>query len=1106
MNLCAACGADNRAGRKFCGRCGAPLAIGCPTCGTTNEPDELFCGECGTALAFPAPSSPSPEAVSVSGEKKQITVLFADVAGSMDLQEQLDAEVWANIMGRFVGILAEGVRKFGGTVDKFTGDGIMALFGAPVAQEDHARRACHAAWHLTKAIGDYSEELRREQGVELHARLGLNSGEVVVGRVGDDLTLDPTALGHTVGLAQRMETMAEPGRAYLTEHTARLVEGSFHLTDLGPTPIKGSREPVGVFALEGPAPSPPILRSDQALGAAPLVGRERELAVLEEALAAATEGQAQVVGVVGEAGVGKSRLCKEFARSGVARGITVRHTTGLSHGRDVPLLPILALLRDYFSITETDNLVRAGEKVAARILDLDPGLGQDLPLLLDFLEVPDPHQPVLTLAPEVRMRRIFETLRRLAARRSERETLVLIFQDLQWFDPQSEAFLGRLIESFPGSRTLVVTNFRPEFSASWMRHSYYRQLPLGPLRDEAVGEFLSRLLGVDASLAPLVSCVVERTGGNPFFVEELVRAFVEDGTLTGRPGSYRLARPVHEVKVPPTVQAVLAARIDRLPSTQKSVLETAAVIGRTFSAAVLANITGLPEEALDDEVAALCSAELIQQAGADSHPEYSFWHPLTQEVAYSTLLAERRSGLHAAAARAIADIGPARADERAALVASHFERAGDALETARWNARAAAWALRTDLTEAVRRWRATVALLDKVADTEDALRLGVGARGRLLQLGARTGLGAEEATRLYAEGKALAERLGDPALAAAITRFSASVLLVAGRFGAARGRYLEAARLGDETGDRELRASVWLAPAFACIHSGAIPLGISAAERARDLCQGDPECGIVHLGYSPLLRSRAYRAELLAVGGRLEEAEAEAGDTLAWARDRSDVEGVAWLLTTLVRLNDRRGTADEDGVVWAMEAIRITEETGNLLFQMIARTALATAHLAVGRFNGAIRITDETLKEIRGPRNPRYEEANALTLLARAHLGDGHVDVARRLTDDAVQVAHRQEAKVLECLALLTRAQVIRAAGRTAADPSSDLDAALGLVHETGALTYEPFIHEELGRLHGDEDEVREALRLFSAIGATGHARRLEVELAASSPRGGRGS
>jgi class 3 adenylate cyclase len=1096
---CRACAHENREGRRFCAECGRPLpSLLCPSCGAANEVDEKFCGDCGASLTPISTRAPSsPEAVPVSGEKKHITVLFADVAGSMDLQEQLDAEVWAAIMGRFVSILAEGVRKFGGTVDKFTGDGIMALFGAPVAQEDHARRACHAAWQLTKAIGEYSEELHREQGVELHVRLGLNSGEVVVGRVGDDVTLDPTALGHTVGLAQRMEAMAEPGTAYLTEHTARLVEGWFGLMDLGPRAVKGARDPLLVYVL-GPPLVAPVRRT---LGAARLVGRDPEVTVLEDALSLAMEGHAQVVGVVGEAGVGKSRLCDEFGQRVSARGITVRRAAGVSHGKDVPLLPILSFQRDYFGISEADSPEEARAKIAERLLSLDAALEDALPLMFDFLEVPDPSRPVPPMAPEVRMRRISDTVRRMSARRGERETVLLIFEDLHWFDPQSEAFLERLIESYPGSPTLVVTNFRPEFSAPWMRHSYYRQLPLAPLRETAVADLLGGWLGMDLSLAPLLGFVQERTGGNPFFVEEVIRAFVEDGTLVGDPGNYRLTRPLREVAVPASVQAVLAARIDRLTPEHKAVLQTASVIGRAFDRAVLAEVSESTGDALDDPLSALCAAEMLQQTGPDAGVEYRFWHPLTQEVAYGSLLAQRRVHLHAAAAHAIIDIGPERADERAALVAWHFERAGHALETARWNARAATWAIRTDLTEAVRRWRATVSLLDKVPQTEDALRLAIEARARLLQLGARIGLPEEEAARLYSEGQRLADRLGDQALLAALTRFSASVDALAGHLGAARDRYFEAARLADDTQDAEFQASVWYSPAFACIQAGPIGAGIAAAERARDLCNGDLDFGAAHLGYSPLLRSRAHRAELLALGGRLEEARTEALDTVALARQRADVEAVAWILTTLVRITDRTGTADPDALVWASEADRITEDTGNVVFHAIATTAVALAHLVAGHFDDAAEIIEGALSEIREPGKPRYDEASALSVLARAHLGRGKIDIAWDIANKAVEVARRQRADVAECLARLTRARVARYAGRRETAVSVDLEAALALVGQTGASTYEPFIREQFGRLREDEDELRKALNLYRRIGATGHAHRLESELSARATR-----
>ncbi len=668
------------------------------------------------------------------GERKQVTVLFADVKGSMDLAEALDPEDWAAVMNQLFQILSEGVQRFGGTVDKFTGDGVMAIFGAPVSQEDHARRACHAALHLRQATAAYGDQLREGRHLDLHIRLGLNSGEVVIGGIGDEGRMNYTALGHTVGLAQRMEALADPGQVFLSDHTARLVVEHFSLRELGLLDVKGVREPVRAFALEG------TRRRAGTAGSAALVGRAEELGALEVALERTQEGQGQVVGVVGEAGVGKSRLCEEFAQSAAARGITVRRAAGVSHARDVPLLPILEFMRDYFGITDSDSRSDAQAKIAARLLDLDTTLEDALPVLFDFLEVPDERRPAPRLSPEARMQRIFGLLRRVTQRRSDRETLVLLFDDLQWFDPQSKAFLERLIPSFPGTRTLVLTNFRPEFSPPWAAHSYYRQLALQPLEPDAVARLLEGLLGRDASLAPLSELIAEKTGGYPFFVEEVVRSLVEDGTLAGEPGAYRLTRPVEVLGVPATVQATLSARIDRLAEVDKALLQTAAVIGRDFTEPVVRMVSGLTETELAAVCGRLCSAEFLQEVSFGSVDEYRFWHPLTQEVTYGSLLRERRATLHEAVARAIIATEPDRLDERAALLTVHFERAGNPLETARWNDRAAGFTLRRDVAEAMRRWRATLVQLDSAPETDDAMSIGVRTRNRLIRYGARTGM------------------------------------------------------------------------------------------------------------------------------------------------------------------------------------------------------------------------------------------------------------------------------------------------------------------------------------------------------------------------------
>jgi adenylate cyclase len=1021
----------------------------------------------------------------LEGERKQVTVLFADLKGSMALSESRDPEEWAEVMDRFFSLCAQAVTRFEGTVDKFTGDGLMAIFGAPRALEDHARRACLAAWHLTEAVGVWAEKTLAERGLDLHVRVGLNSGEVVAGRIGEEETAEYTAVGHTVGLAQRMEAMAEPGRVYLTERTARLVSGYLALTDLGRLEVKGVSEPVGVFALENVrmAGRSSAVRFAEAT---PLVGRDEEMAALESALARAEEGQAQVVGIVGEAGVGKSRLCEEFSRRCGARGLDVRRTAGVSHGQSVPLVPVLVMFRDYFGIADADSPQKAREKIAGRLVTLDPALAEGLPVLFDFLEVPDPERPAPQLSGEARMRRVFDVLRRVTQRRSERQTLVLIVEDLHWFDPQSATFLERLIPSFPGTRTLVVTNFRPEFHASWMAHSYYRQLALAPLADDDVERLLAAFVGDDESLAALPEHVIAHTGGNPFFIEEVVRTLVEDGTLAGHTGAYRLTRPLDQIGVPATVQAVLAARIDRLRDEGKQVLQTAAVIGRSFPAAILSQMAALPEDDLFGALAALCAAEFLQEETAGDEAAYRFWHPLTQEVAYSTLLAGARRRLHAAAARAIIDLEPGRLDERAALVASHWERAGDDLEAARWNARAAARALRSDLTEAMRRWRAVLVHLAKVPETDEVLRLGIRARVRLSQFGNRTGMDPAEGGSLLIDAKLLAERLGDRVQLAHLIAVQGTHEWRSGRLREGAACSVEAARIGDELGQPGLMAGLLMSRC-----SGPVAEAIRLSDRAVALCAGDPDFGAEILGYSPLARAHLNRAELFSVAGRLPEAGQESERGLEVARSRSELELVSWALTLIPRLADFAGEG-EDSLAAAEEAVRISADSGNLLVHVMALQAVGIASLVLGRWGEAFEAFDQAIGDSHLQAHSNLEDASLHAHLARAHLALGDQRAARQHADDALSVAQEQGARVLEGAALLVRAQVRRAAGEPAEAVATDLDAALAIVHETGALTYEPFIREELGRLRHDPTELREALRLYTAIGATGHARRLE--------------
>jgi class 3 adenylate cyclase len=676
-------------------------------------------------------------------ERKQVTVLFADVSGSMDLAEQEDPEEWRKIMQRFFSLLAETVTRFEGTVDKFTGDGIMAIFGAPIAHEDHARRACYAALQMLDDVAEYAAELRRAKGLNFSTRIGINSGEVITGAIGEGGGAY-TAIGHTVGLAQRMEALAEPGKAYLTENTAELARGFLDLRDLGEIEIKGASRPVEVFELVGVGQARSRLDLARERGFSRFVGREREIERLREGLKRAEAGDAIALGIVAEAGVGKSRLYHEFAGRCRGDGIEVFEAQGQAHGRAIPFMPILQMLRAFFGIEDNEPEQTTREKIAGRALLLDAAFADDLPLLFDFLGVPDPDRPVPQMSPEARQRSLAEVLCRLTSNPSRRKTLVLVVEDLHWVDEGSQTMLNGLIEGFEGTRTLVLVNYRPEYTPAWSEHPRWEAIELTPLRREDTRELLRDLAGEDPSLDGLDEPIHERTGGNPFFIEEIVRELAESGYLEGERGAYRLARPIEDAGVPVTVQAVLAARIDRLSHDAKQLLQVASVLGKEVSAEALGMAAGLGTDAIEPSLRELIAGGFLYEAEIYPQRLLAFRHPLTREVAYGTQLAEQRAATHAAAARALIELNPPdRHDELSALIADHLFQGGETLEAARWSARGAYWAGHSRPHDALRLWRQAMELVDELDEDEETAAMAVHSRLLQLQYGGRIGMSRE---------------------------------------------------------------------------------------------------------------------------------------------------------------------------------------------------------------------------------------------------------------------------------------------------------------------------------------------------------------------------
>jgi class 3 adenylate cyclase/tetratricopeptide (TPR) repeat protein len=660
---CPRCQQDNPANLKFCGECGARLALLCAACGAANAPTQKFCGECGAALTQGAPAvkfasvedyTPKHLAEKIlnsksalEGERKLVTVLFADLKGSMELLADSDPEEARKLLDPVLEHMMEAVHRYEGTVNQVMGDGIMALFGAPLALEDHAVRACYAALRMQESVRRYAESIRRTEGIPIQIRIGLNSGEVVVRSIGSDLHMDYTAVGQTTHLAARMEQLATPGSILIAPETLHLAEGYVIVRTLGPVAVKGLPAPVEVFELVGASTVRSRLQATAARGLTRFVGRDAEMVQLRQALERAGTGHGQIVAVVGEPGVGKSRLYWEFTHSHRTRDWLILESGSVSYGKATAYLPVIDLLKFYFQIEGRDEPRKVREKVTGKVLSLDRALEPSLPAFLSLLDVAAENSEWERLEPSQRRQQSLDGVKRLLLRESQVQPLLVLFEDLHWIDGETQALLDNLVESLPTARLLLLVNYRPEYKHGWGAKTYYRQLQIEPLPPESAEELLEALLGNDPTLPPLKRLLIERAEGNPFFLEESIRALVETQILAGERGGYRLEKRVQTLQIPLTAQAILAARIDRLPPEDKRLLQAAAVVGKDVPMALLQAIADEPEAALRAGLARLQAAEFLYEARLFPDLEFTFRHALTHEVAYTSLLHERRRALHA---------------------------------------------------------------------------------------------------------------------------------------------------------------------------------------------------------------------------------------------------------------------------------------------------------------------------------------------------------------------------------------------------------------------------------------------------------------------------
>jgi class 3 adenylate cyclase/tetratricopeptide (TPR) repeat protein len=775
---CSRCPQENPPQARFCLACGAPLLWKCEQCGTELPRGARFCLQCGQSVTAPSPGEarlPPPESYTpkhlaekiltsksaLEGERKQVTVLFADLKGSLELLADRDPEEARKLLDPVLERMMEAVHRYEGTVNQVMGDGIMALFGAPIAHEDHAARACFAALDMQAAIRKYAEEARRRHGIGLQIRVGLNSGEVVVRAIGSDLRMDYSAVGQTTHLAARMEQLADPGSILLPADTLRLAEGYLEVKPLGPVPLKGLPALVEVYEMIGVGPLRSRLQAAATRGLTRFVGRDPELERLREALGRAAAGQGQVVALVGEPGVGKSRLVWELTHSHRTHGWLILESGAVSYGRATAYLPVIDLLKGFFKIQQADDQRSIREKVTGKLLTLDRALEPTLPAFLALLDVPPDNPHWEGLDPVQRRRETLEAVKRLLVRESQVQPVLVVCEDLHWLDTESQAVLDGLAESLPAARLLLLVNYRPEYGHGWSNKTYYTQLRLDPLPPESAEALLQALLGGDAGLDRLKQLLIQRTEGNPFFLEESVRSLVETKALAGERGAYRLETALPSVHVPATVQAVLAARLDRLPPEEKRLLQAASAIGKDVPVALLEAIVEIPKDSLRQGLASLQAAEFLYETSLFPDLEYTFKHVLTHEVAYGSLLQDRRRALHATIVEAIERLYRDRLTEHIERLASHTFR-GEMWEKALTYLRQAGAkaAARSSHWEAVTYFEQALLALQQLPESsakiEQAIDLRLELRGSLFPLGE-----LEAAFGSLRDAERLASTLGD---------------------------------------------------------------------------------------------------------------------------------------------------------------------------------------------------------------------------------------------------------------------------------------------------------------------------------------------------------
>jgi predicted ATPase/class 3 adenylate cyclase len=1094
---CSRCGTNNPSANNFCAKCGNALAKRCAKCKAENPPTSDFCGKCGAPLTNGAgaavatlspegsassvrvtPESSSPE--TLDGERKTVTALFADIKGSTELMRDLDPEEAREIVDPVLQLMMAAVHRYGGYVAQSTGDGIFALFGAPVAHEDHPQRALHAALAIQDELHRYAERLRAEGKIPVEARVGVNTGEVVVRTIETGGHTEYTPVGHVTNLAARMQTAAPTGSIAASEATQRLCEGYFEFRALGPTAVKGLSAPVEVYEVVRVGPLRTHFQLAARRGLTRFVGRERELEQMQHALDLASGGHGQIVAVMAEAGTGKSRLFYEF-KAMLPAECKVLEAYSVSHGKAAAWLPVLELLRGYFDFQDADDPATRREKLRAKLATLDPALEDTLPYLFGLLGIQEGPDPLAQMDPQIRRRRTLETIKRTILRESLEHALVVIFEDLHWIDSETQALLDLLADSGAGARLLLLVNYRPEYRHEWSGRGHYLQLRLDPLGGENAAAMLATLLGESAELAPLKRLIAERTGGNPFFIEEMVQALFDERILV-RNGIVKVTRSLSQIHIPPTVQGILAARIDRLSGEQKELLQTLAVIGRESRLGLIRKVVSASANVrLESILADLRVSEFIYEQPALTESEYIFKHALTQEVAYNSLLIERRKQLHEHAGHALESLFAEQLDDHLTQLAHHYSHSDNIEKAIEYLSRAGQQAFqRSAHAEAIRSLNSAIDLLQKLPNSPERvqreLRLQLALGSASIPI---TGWAALEVERAFTRARELCERLNDPP-----ELFPALFGLWTMYF--IRAELRTASELGEQLLQRAQQAH---RPALLLLAHQALgdtlfsmgefllasehlEMAISLYNRERYRPRG------FRHGVDAKVNCLSYAARTLWTLGYPDRALERGNECIALARALAHPHTLAFAEKAVGQLHRWRREAHAARET-AERLMALSTEHGFMFWLAVANILQGWAMAEQGRNEEAIAQIQEGLAALRAT-GAEVERPQNLSLLAEACMKTGRLDDGLSALTEALAAVEESENR--ECESEIHRLKgelLLKQNNSNAAEAQSCFQRAIEIARKQSAKSWELRATTSLARLlakQGKRDEARAML------------------------------